>query len=96
MASSLGQKLLLLLQQAIPTAGPAAGKIEMRNAERQKWVMPTGARADESVPEFHNCVNAVSCFHIFEALELDGIRVYDWPFRVFFVRTSESGYESIS
>ena len=71
--SNSGQKLLLLLQQAIPAAG--AEKIEMRNAERQKQIMPTSAPADESVPEFHNCVTVVFRFHIFKALELDRIRV---------------------
>lgn len=49
-ALGLSQKLLLLLQQAIPAAGPAAGKIEMRNTERQQRLMPTSAAADESVP----------------------------------------------
>ena len=54
------RKRLLSLKQAIP----AAGKSELCNAERQKWVMPMWAPTADAAPELHKTIGRLVSIHI--------------------------------
>ena len=58
--AGLSQKLLLLLQQAIP----AAAEREVCDAEGQKWVVATSASASDLAPEVHKTIGSLLSFHI--------------------------------
>jgi len=52
--------LLLSLKQAIP----AAGKSEVCNTERQKWVVSVSTLTSDPAPEFDKPVGRLICLHM--------------------------------